>query len=54
MIVTGYALKVGNEVLVTPLIYTVIHLLKQVEGGESDDSHTSFNPFGFSRDAKAQ
>lgn len=47
MIGTGYLLKVGYEVLATPLTYLVIHLLKRAEGGESFDTHTSFNPFRF-------
>jgi len=48
MIVNSYLLKVGYEVLATPLTYFVIHLLKKAEGGESFDAHTSFNPFRFS------
>ncbi len=47
MILTGYLLKVGYEVLATPLTYAVINALKRVEGGESFDRHTSFNPFRF-------
>jgi uncharacterized integral membrane protein (TIGR00697 family) len=47
MIMTGYLLKVGYEVLATPLTYAVIHALKRAEGGESNDAHTSFNPFRF-------
>lgn len=47
MIATGYLLKVGYEVLATPLTYLVIHALKRAEGGESFDTHTSFNPFRF-------
>ncbi len=48
MILTGYLLKVGYEVLATPLTYAVINALKRAEGGESFDLHTSFNPFHFS------
>jgi queuosine precursor transporter len=48
MIVTGYLLKVGYEVLATPLTYAVVNGLKRAEGGESFDRHTSFNPFHFS------
>lgn len=48
MIVTGYLLKVGYEVLATPLTYAVIYALKRAEGGEAFDNHTSFNPFHFS------
>ncbi len=45
MIVTGYLLKVGYEVLATPMTYAVIYALKHAEGGEVMDTHTSFNPF---------
>lgn len=48
MILGSYALKVGYEVLATPLTYAVIYALKRFEGGESFDRHTSFNPFRFS------
>ena len=48
MIVTGYALKVGYEVLATPLTYLVINRLKSVEQADAFDRHKSFNPFSFS------
>lgn len=48
MVATGYLLKVAYEVLATPLTYVVIHALKVAEGGDSNDAHTSFNPFHFS------
>jgi uncharacterized integral membrane protein (TIGR00697 family) len=48
MIVTGYALKVGYEVLATPLTYLVINRLKAVEQADAFDRHKSFNPFSFS------
>jgi uncharacterized integral membrane protein (TIGR00697 family) len=47
MILTAYALKVGYEVLATPITYAVISALKHAEGGEVTDTHTSFNPFRF-------
>jgi uncharacterized integral membrane protein (TIGR00697 family) len=47
MIVTGYALKVGYEVLATPLTYLVINWLKEVEHADAFDRHESFNPFSF-------
>jgi len=53
MILTGYALKVGYEVLATPLTYAVIILLKRAEGGEANDAHTSFNPFRFTGNSNA-
>jgi hypothetical protein len=49
MIATGYLLKVGYEVLATPLTYMVISWLKKAEGVEAFDRYESFNPFNFSR-----
>jgi hypothetical protein len=50
MIATGYLLKVGYEVLATPLTYVVIHWLKRAEGADTFDRNKSFNPFSFSQD----
>jgi uncharacterized integral membrane protein (TIGR00697 family) len=47
MIATGYLLKVGYEVLATPLTYMVIGWLKRAEGSDAFDAHTNFNPFRF-------
>ena len=47
IIVTGYALKVGYEVLATPLTYLVINWLKRAEQADAFDRHQSFNPFSF-------
>jgi hypothetical protein len=47
IILTGYALKVGYEVLATPLTYLVIHWLKRAEQADAFDRHESFNPFSF-------
>ncbi|SNS74388.1 hypothetical protein SAMN05421770_102152 [Granulicella rosea] len=47
MILTGYGLKVGYEVLATPLTYLVIHGLKRAEGVDVFDRGISFNPFAF-------
>ncbi len=47
IIVTGYLLKVGYEVLATPLTYAVVHWLKRAEQTEAFDTHTDFNPFHF-------
>jgi queuosine precursor transporter len=44
---TGYALKVGYEVIATPLTYLVIHWLKRTEDSDAFDRHQSFNPFSF-------
>jgi uncharacterized integral membrane protein (TIGR00697 family) len=53
MILTGYLLKVGYEVLATPLTYLVIHSLKRAEGADAFDWHESFNPFSFSQGRSA-
>jgi uncharacterized integral membrane protein (TIGR00697 family) len=47
IIVTGYALKVGYEVLATPVTYFVINRLKRAEQADAFDRHESFNPFVF-------
>jgi uncharacterized integral membrane protein (TIGR00697 family) len=47
IIVTGYALKVGYEVIATPLTYLVINWLKRTEHADAFDRHESFNPFAF-------
>jgi len=49
MILTGYLLKVGYEVLATPLTYLVIHWLKKAEHSDVFDRHENFNPFSFSQ-----
>jgi len=48
MILTGYLLKVGYEVLATPLTYLVINWLKKAEHSDVFDRHENFNPFAFS------
>lgn len=52
MILTGYALKVGYEVLATPVTYLVINRLKVAEGADAFDRHESFNPFSFAERSK--
>ena len=47
IIVTGYGLKVGYEVLATPVTYFVINRLKAAENADAFDRHESFNPFAF-------
>jgi hypothetical protein len=44
---TGYALKVGYEVIATPLTYLVINWLKRTEQSDAFDRHQNFNPFSF-------
>ena len=43
----GYLLKVGYEVLATPLTYLVIGWLKRSEGADAFDRQADFNPFSF-------
>jgi queuosine precursor transporter len=47
IIATGYALKVGYEVIATPITYLVINWLKRAEHSDAYDRHESFNPFSF-------
>ena len=51
MMLTGYLLKVGYEVLATPLTYLVINWLKRAEDSDAFDRHENFNPFSFSEAA---
>jgi hypothetical protein len=44
---TGYVLKVGYEVIATPLTYLVVNWLKRAEHSDAFDRHQSFNPFSF-------
>ncbi len=45
MIATSYLLKVGYEVLATPLTYLVINALKRAEHSDPLDREESFSPF---------
>jgi queuosine precursor transporter len=47
IIVTGYLLKVGYEVLATPITYFVIGRLKAAEHADAFDRNQNFNPFHF-------
>ncbi len=44
---TGYLLKVGYEVIATPITYAVIGWLKRAEHADAFDRDVSFNPFAF-------
>jgi uncharacterized integral membrane protein (TIGR00697 family) len=46
VMVTNWAMKVGWEVLLTPLTYAVVGFLKRVEGVDVFDRGTDFSPFG--------
>jgi uncharacterized integral membrane protein (TIGR00697 family) len=54
IIITGYLLKVGYEILATPLTYLVINFLKRAEHVDTFDTHTNFSPFKFSESQGAQ
>ncbi len=47
IILTGYGLKVGYEVIATPITYLVINWLKRAEHADAFDRHENFNPFSF-------
>lgn len=47
LIVTNYILKVGIEVLLTPITLQVVDFLKQAENEDYFDYETQFNPFRF-------
>ena len=41
----NYCIKVGWEVVATPITYRVVHALKQAEDEDFFDRHTNFTPF---------
>ena len=45
VLVTNYGLKVGWEVIATPLTYKVVGFLKRAEGEDYYDDDTDFTPF---------
>ena len=46
-ILTGYCLKVGYEIIATPITYLVINWRKRAEQADAFDRHENFNPFSF-------
>ena len=46
VMVTNWAIKVGWEVLLTPVTYAVVGFLKRSEGVDVFDRDTNFSPFG--------
>lgn len=48
LIVTNYILKVGIEVILTPITLFVVNFLKQAENEDYYDRDTNFNPFKLS------
>ncbi len=47
IIIANYVLKVGIEVLFTPVTYVVVEYVKSREGVDEYDTSTDFNPFKF-------
>jgi uncharacterized integral membrane protein (TIGR00697 family) len=45
VMVANYAIKVGWEVLATPLTYRIVAALKRAEGEDFFDANTNFTPF---------
>jgi uncharacterized PurR-regulated membrane protein YhhQ (DUF165 family) len=45
LIVTNYIFKVGIEVIMTPVTYAIVGLLKRTEDEDYYDRNTNFNPF---------
>ena len=45
LIVTNYILKVGIEVILTPITLAVVNWLKKQENEDYYDTKTNFNPF---------
>jgi hypothetical protein len=50
LMLTNYVLKVGLEVVLTPLTLQIIPALKRAEGEDVYDTHTNFNPFRLETD----
>jgi uncharacterized integral membrane protein (TIGR00697 family) len=48
LVITNYVLKVGIEVVMTPLTVLVVGALKRAEGEDVYDRETDFNPFSLS------
>jgi len=45
LVITNYLFKVIVEILLTPLTYQVVNLLKRAEREDYYDTHTNFSPF---------
>src|SRR5579863_8860830 len=51
MIFSSYVVKVGVEVVATPITYLVVGALKRAEGVDTYDRRTNFNPFAWGASA---
>lgn len=49
LLITQYFVKVGIEVVFTPLTYWIVNFLKRAENEDYYDRKTNFNPFVFKR-----
>lgn len=47
MVLSSYLIKVGVEVVATPVTYLVVGWLKHAEGVDTFDRNTNFNPFAW-------
>ncbi|HWT64954.1 MAG TPA: queuosine precursor transporter, partial [Terracidiphilus sp.] len=47
MVLSSYVIKVVIEVIATPITYLVVTWLKRVEGIDTFDRGTNFNPFAW-------
>lgn len=47
MVLSSYLIKVGVEVVATPVTYLVVGWLKRAEGVDVFDTRTNFNPFAW-------
>ncbi|MGH8445978.1 MAG: queuosine precursor transporter [Solimonas sp.] len=45
VVIFNFAMKVGVEVVMTPLTYGIVNALKRAEGVDTYDTNTSFTPF---------
>ncbi len=45
VLLTNYALKVGWEIVITPVTYKIVNFLKRAENEDYYDRDTNFNPF---------
>jgi len=50
IMVVAYVIKVGVEVLLTPLVYALVYAVKRATGMDVYDYNVSFNPFRFTLD----
>jgi uncharacterized integral membrane protein (TIGR00697 family) len=48
VLITNYGLKVGWEVVMTPVTYRIVNFLKRVESEDYFDRNTNFTPFSLS------